>query len=133
MSHPVELPKLAETIQRYRFAYLMTTSAEGAPRAVAVHAVPQAGKLVIRSVGRRTRENLLVRPVVGLVWPPAAEKEYSLIVDGTAAVAGDGVEITPTRAVLHRPAPAPHAGAGSGCSADCITVDTGSAARQAQA
>jgi len=62
---------------------------------------------------------------VTLLWPPAESGGYSLIVDGIAAnVTTDGerrLEVTPTRAVLHRrgtPA-SPH---GSACGSDCIPI-----------
>ncbi len=107
MSIPVELASLANVITRYRFAYLLTTSAKGAPHAVAVTAVLQGGGLVVNGIGRRTRENVLARPAVGLIWPPQSEADYSLIVDGQAVVTNEALQITLTRAVLHRPAPSP--------------------------
>lgn len=125
MSIPVELPDLAATLARYRYAYLMTTSDAAAPHAVAVDVMLQGGELVIEPVGNRTRQNALARPVVGLVWPPQAEGEYSLIVDGRATVTGTALRITPTRAVLHRPAPSPaaeQAAAGSACTSDCVPL-----------
>jgi hypothetical protein len=123
MSIPVELTSLASVIARYRFAYLMTTSAKGAPRAVAVAAVLQGGELVVNGIGRRTRENALARPVVGLVWPPQSEADYSLIIDGQAAVTGESLRITPTRAVLHRPLPSPEPNASGVCGSDCVELD----------
>ena len=134
MSIPVELPSLADVIGRYRFAYLMTTNERGAPHAVAVTAVLREGELIVDGIGRRTRANALARSIVGLVWPPQIPSDYSLIVDGQAAVDGDRVRITPTRAVLHRPAPAAAvegaeaavaAGASGGCGADCVELDPG--------
>src|SRR5215813_5352816 len=107
MSMPVQLPSLANVLTRYRFAYLMTTSATGAPHAAPVAAVLQGGDLVVHGLGRRARKNALARPAVGLLWPPPSEADYSLIVDGQAVVTGDALRITPTRAVLHRPAPSP--------------------------
>jgi hypothetical protein len=115
MSIPVELPNLADAIARYRFAYLLTASAEGAPRAVAVTPVLQGGELVVAGVGRRTRENALAQPAVGLVWPPLSESDYSLIVDGTATVSDELLRIAPTRAVMHRPAPSPQSSTSGSC------------------
>jgi hypothetical protein len=126
MSIPVELPDLAATLARYRHAYLMTTSDAGAPHAVAVNAVLQDGELVAEPVGNRTRQNAVARPAVGLVWPPLAEGDYSLIVDGRATVTGAELRIKPTRAVLHRPAPSPAtvqaAADGSACGSDCVPL-----------
>jgi hypothetical protein len=122
MSITVELSSLADVIQRFRFAYLMTNSVKGAPRAVAISPVLQGGELVVNGLGRRTRENALERSTVGLVWPPQSEADYSLIVDGEAAVVGESLRITPTRAVLHRPSPASTAEASGSCESDCVEL-----------
>jgi hypothetical protein len=122
MSIPVDLAKLAEVIARYRFAYLLTSSERGAPHAVAVNAVLQGGELVVGESGRRTRDNALQRPDVALVWPPQSESDYSLIVDGRAVVAGNGLRIAPTRAVLHRPAAPTQPAAPGACGSDCVEI-----------
>lgn len=122
MTIPVDLPKLAEVMARYRFAYLLTSSERGAPHVVAVNAVLQDGELVVAETGRRTRDNAMQRSEVALVWPPQSEAEYSLIVDGAAVVTGDGLRIQPARAVLHRPAPASKAAAPGACGSDCVEI-----------
>jgi len=124
VSIPVELSGLADAIAQYRFAYLMTTNAAGAPHAVTVSPVLQGGELVVHGTGRRTREHASQRPAVGLVWPPRSATEYSLIVDGIASVGDDGLRITPTRAVLHRPGPS-RTDAPGPCTSDCVEVDVG--------
>lgn len=123
MSIPVELPSLSEVLAGYRYAYLMTTNGKDAPHAVAVGARLEAGLLVVDDIGRRTRENALARPTVGLVWPPADEAGYSLIVDGQATVAGGSLHIAPTRAVLHRPATLAEPRPTGACGADCVELD----------
>lgn len=128
MSIPVELSNLADAIARYRFAYLLTASPNGAPRAVAVVPELQGGELIVHGTGRRTRENVQRQSAVGLVWPPQSESDYSLIVDGTAAVSGESLRITPTRAVLHRPAPTPQSTAPGGCASDCVEIEPGAGA-----
>jgi hypothetical protein len=105
------------------YAYLLTVSDDGRPHAVAVTPVLVNG--VLRAtVGRRTVSNASARPNgVSLVWPPADAGGYSLIADGAASASGEVVEVRPTKAVLHRPAP-PDAGsaeAGS-CGSDCVGV-----------
>jgi hypothetical protein len=122
MSMTVEMSSLANIITRYRFAYLMTTSAQGAPHAVAVTAVLQGSELVVLGIGRRSRENALARSAVGLIWPPQAEGDYSLIIDGQAVVTGDSLQIAPTRAVLHRPAPSPAPQVSGTCGSDCVEL-----------
>ena len=55
--------------------------------------------------GARCR-NAVARPQVTIVFPPAPHADgMSLVVDGDATVAGDHVDVVPTWAVLHRPAP----------------------------
>lgn len=125
MSIPVELSSLANVITRYRFAYLMTTNAKGVPHAVAVSAVLQGCELVVNGIGRRTRENALARPAVGLVWPPQSESDYSLIIDGQATVAGEVLRITPVRAVLHRPASPRQPNASEASGSDCVELGLG--------
>jgi len=121
MSIPVELSSLTEAIARFGYAYLMTTTAQGAPHVVAVFPVLQDGEIVVPESGRRTRENAAQRPAVGLVWPPSSPAEHSLIVDGTATVSGSALRIAPTRAVLHRAAPPRPAPPGT-CGSDCIEL-----------
>ena len=123
MSIPVELETLAEVITRYRFAYLMTVTDKGTPHVVQVAAVMQGSELMIDYIGRRTHGNILARPTVGLVWPPLSETDYSLIVDGRAARVGDSVRITPTRAVLHRPASSPQPAETKSCGSDCMELN----------
>jgi len=122
MSIPVDLAKLEETLARYRFAYLLTSSESGAPHAVAVTPVLQEGELALGQVGRRTGDNAVQRPEVALVWPPQVQGDYSLIVDGRAAAGEGGLRVTPVRAVLHRPAPSPQAAAPGGCASDCVEI-----------
>lgn len=104
MSIPVALPTLGEVLTRYAFVYLLTTSERGAPHAVAAVPRREDGLLVLDEIGRRTRENLTERPEMALVWPPTSMAEYSLIVDGRAALDNERAWIAPSRAVLHRPA-----------------------------
>ena len=123
MSIAVDLSQLAEALARYRYAYLMTSPAQGAPHAVAVYAAVEGDELLVNDAGRRTRTHAHERPAVALVWPPAEEGGYSLIVDGQAQLLGDQLRIRPTRAVLHRSAPAPQAKAEGGCASDCVELD----------
>ena len=123
MSIPVALPELGQAMARYRFAYLLTSPGQGAPHATATAVTLAGGMLHIAGVGRRTRANAEREPAVALVWPPQAADEYSLIVDGTAAIEGEGLRITPTRAVLHRSAPAPQPAAPGTCGSDCVELN----------
>jgi hypothetical protein len=122
MSIPVELSDLAATMARYRFAYLLTGTDQGAPHAIAVTPTLDGSTLVVQGVGRRTGKNLQARAEVALVWPPLETAGYSLIVDGSASVAGAQVRIVPTRAVLHRPAPASEPQPQGSCTSDCVEL-----------
>jgi len=103
----VPADQLADAVARYGFAYLVTVGDDGRPHVVAVSPEPTADGLLLDDLGRRTRANATARPEVTLVWPPGTVEAFSLIVDGVATPSGDTVVVAPSRAVLHRPAPAP--------------------------
>ena len=124
MSIPVALEGLRAAIEeRGRSAYVLTVSHDARPHAVHVP-VEWEGDVLAVDVGKRSADNAAVRPTVSLLFPVRADGDYSLIVDGTAVVAarekGRRLLITPTKAVLHRPAAAPDPA--SPCSADCIPL-----------
>ena len=122
MSIPLALEQLRNETRRFALApYLLTVSDDARPHAVAVAAVWEGDALTME-VGRRSASNASARPQVSLLWPPNEPGGYSLIVDGTAAARGEGrIVVTPTAAVLHRPAASPDA-ARPGCSADCVPI-----------
>lgn len=127
MSIPVEVSGLAAEMAKYRFAYLLSNGDAGtAPHAVAVTPRLEQGVLVLPAAGRRSGSNIQTRPQVALVWPPENPGDYSLIVDGAAEMAADGsVRIRPSRAVLHRPAPAPEPVDPDACGSDCKELELG--------
>lgn len=117
MSIPVAVHELGDEVERYGpRAYLLTTSEEGRPHAIHVEVVV-SGATARCELGRTSARNGAVRPLVSLLWPPIEEGGYSLIVDGEVVVDEAGAvprgEISVTRAVLHRPAPAGAASAGA--------------------
>ena len=122
MSIPVALEELRNQTRRFALApYLLTVSEDARPHAVAV-AVAWEGDALAMEVGKRSASNAGARPQVSLLWPPNEPGGYSLIVDGAAMPSGDGrIAVTPTRAVLHRPAAVPDV-TGAGCSADCKPI-----------
>lgn len=122
MSIDVSLPQLADTLTKYHFAYLLTVGDNQRAHAVAVHATSANDTLLVGNPGRKTHANLAVRPLVTLVWPPTNPSDYSLIVDGVGSMQNDKLVITPTRAVLHRPAPPQTTATGRGCASDCIEL-----------
>ena len=103
MSIAVPLEELAARLVDYPWGYLVTVRDDGRAQTLAVPTVVDSGVLVA-SVGRRTAENVGARPAVTMMFPGPSGADFSLIVDGDARVVDDRVEVTPTWAVMHRPA-----------------------------
>jgi hypothetical protein len=124
MSIPVPLDRLRAALEeRAGRAYVLTVCDDGRPHVV--HGVVRwEGDRLAAEVGGRSAANAVTRPSVSLLYPVRSAGDYSLIVDGSAAVAphdeGRRLLITPTKAVLHRPAPAPDPS--SACGADCVPL-----------
>lgn len=120
MSVPVEFVALAEAVSESGpRAFLVTVNEEDRPHAVAVEVTWDDGALRA-GAGSRTAANIAHRPGVALLWPTLEPGEYSLIVDGTAAIDGTQVVVQPERAVRHR---TPVGASGADPDApSCITV-----------
>ena len=132
MSIPVPLESLRAALEeRGGSVYLLTVADDDRPHAVHVP-VRWEGDALAADVGKRSAANAEARPSVSLLFPVRVEGDYSLIVDGTAAVAsregGPKLLITPTKAVLHRPAAVPDPAAS--CSADCVPLLPASTGRR---
>jgi hypothetical protein len=131
VSVPVAVSDLHSVVaERGLSAYLLTVSDDGSPHAVHV-SLRWDGDALVAVAGRRTVANAGARPSVSLLFPVRTDGDFSLIVDATASIlpsdAGGGVRITPTRAVLHRPAATPDPS--SACGADCVPIRTGTTPR----
>lgn len=122
MSIPVEVGDLGKALEGFGAGYLLTSS-DGKVKVVTVEPSVTDGVVRVEAPGRGTAANLAGNPAVTLVFPPLEQRGYTLLVDGAAELDGDDVRITPTGAVLHRPAahadgpPAP-----DGCGHDCQPV-----------
>lgn len=119
VSIPVEIGDITAALPRFGSGYLLTTT-DGRVKVVTVDPVGEDAGLRIAAPGRGTLANLAANPTVTLVFPPLEPHGYSLLVDGSATVDGDDVVVTPTSAVLHRPAahadgPLPPDGCGHDC------------------
>lgn len=125
MSIEVTAKELAKTVEGFAVAYLLTIGDRPRPHVGAVNATVVDGVVRVEPVGRTALRDVAGQDGVTLLWAPSEAGEYSLIVDGTATIVGDRLDVTPQRAVLHRPAPATSEAAGS-CSSDCVEVPTGS-------
>jgi hypothetical protein len=127
MSIPVALTDLGSALDRYGdAAYVLTSGDDGRPHVAHVR-VARDGDALVVSVGRRSRANVVARPLVSLLWPAVDADGFSLIVDATAGAPStrgepddEPVRLTPTHAVLHRPAPGGPSSAS--CESDCRPV-----------
>jgi hypothetical protein len=103
MSVAVPLDELADRLAAYPWGYLVTVRDDGRAQSLAVPTRLEGGALVA-TVGRGTAANATACPDVTMHFPGASGAEFSLVVDGEASVHGDRLAVTPTWAVLHRPA-----------------------------
>ncbi len=60
--------------------------------------------MVVSGPGRGSVANVGANALVTVLFPPLAQRGYTLLVDGEASVDGEDVLVTPSGAVLHRPA-----------------------------
>ncbi|WP_433681061.1 pyridoxamine 5'-phosphate oxidase family protein [Nocardia sp. CA-119907] len=119
MSAEVRLDELVKVIEQYGLAYLISIGDDARPHVVAVDPVAREDQLRIVEPGRGSRRNISARPALTLLWPPSQPTGYSLIVDGIGALHDDRIDITPTRAILHRAAAPDSAQTDDGCGSDC--------------
>ncbi len=104
MSVVVGLDELEAKTAEYGWAYLLTVRDDARPHVVAVSPSWVDASLVM-GVGRSSALNATARSSITLCYPPVDSTGFSLIVDGVAVVDDELVTLTPTGAVLHRPAP----------------------------
>ncbi len=108
MSIAVELADLPDTIATRGPAAFLITVRDTRPHIVSVSvaispASPTA--MLVVEAGRRTSVNIETHAEVTLLWPYTTEHPgHSLLVDGIGVLTEDGnhLEITPTKAILHR-------------------------------
>lgn len=103
MSIAVPLDELAGHLVSFPWGYLVTVRDDGRAQSLAVPTQFVDGTLVA-TVGRGTTANATARPNVTLLFPGPTGEDFSLIVDGNAVVTDGRIAISPTWAVLHRPA-----------------------------
>jgi hypothetical protein len=119
VSIPVNVDELTAALKNFGSGYLLTTT-DGRVKVVTVDTSGTGSALRVSGPGPGTLANLAANPATTLVFPPLETRGYTLLVDGTAEIDGDDVVVTPTSAVLHRPAahadgPLPPDGCGHDC------------------
>ncbi len=108
--------------------YLLSAAAGGRVKAVTVEPRVLDGLLRVNGPGRGSLANVGANAQVTLLFPPLAQRGYTLLVDGEAVVDGEDVLVTPLTAVLHRPAAhSDGPAAPGGCGDDCHPVGSGRA------
>ncbi len=123
MSIPVDVADLNTALADFGAGYLLSVAPQGRVKAVTVEPRVQDGVLRVAGPGRGSLTNVAAQPLVTVLFPPLAQRGYTLLVDGAAVVDGDDVLITPSTAVLHRPAAhADGPAAPGGCGDDCHPV-----------
>jgi hypothetical protein len=104
MSVLVEIADLPERLREFDRGYLLT-SRDGLVKVVSVRALPEEGGLRVPAPGRGSVANVGDNAAVTLLFPPRTDPGMTLLVDGSAVADGDDVVVTPSAAVLHKPAP----------------------------
>ena len=126
MSIPVDVADLNTALADFGAGYLLTAGAGGRVKAVTVEPRIVEGRMVVTGPGRGSVANVGANALVTVLFPPLAQRGYTLLVDGEASVGGDSSEdvvVTPTGAVLHRPAShSDDPGPPDGCGHDCKPV-----------
>jgi hypothetical protein len=121
----VDFERLADALDGYRFAYLVTVDDDYRVHTVTVEPELRERVMDVGLIGARTRRNVESRSAVTLLWPPREPGGYSLIVDGRAEIADSdddtaALRVVPTRALLHRNADPSTPGSAKGCLHDCV-------------
>ena len=121
MAKTVDMQVLAQTVDDYGFAYLITIADGDHIHTSAVQPTIESESVLIPAPSTHVQANAGQRPKVSLVWPPREPDGYSLIVDGVAQLEGDNLRVVPTRAIQHRPEIIAPPG-GETCVADCVEI-----------
>lgn len=123
MSIPVDLADLNTALADFGAGYLLTAGPDGKVKAVTVEPRIVEGRMVVSGPGRGSLANVRANASVTVLFPPLAQRGYTLLVDGEATLDGDDVVVAPSGAVLHRPAAhSDGPGPPDGCGHDCKPV-----------
>ncbi|MGA8845417.1 MAG: pyridoxamine 5'-phosphate oxidase [Nocardioides sp.] len=123
MSIPVDLADLNTALADFGAGYLLTAGPDRKVKAVTVEPRIVEGRMVVSGPGRGSLANVRANAAVTVLFPPLAQRGYTLLVDGEATLDGDDVVVAPSGAVLHRPAShSDGPGPPDGCGRDCKPV-----------
>lgn len=123
MSIPVDIADLNLALADYGAGYLLTAGLSGKVKAVTVEPRVVEGQMIVSGPGRGSMANVEANASVTVLFPPLAQRGYTLLVDGEAVVDGEDVLVVPSGAVLHRPAShSDGPGPPDGCGHDCRPV-----------
>lgn len=103
MSIPVKLEELGRALDDHDIAYLLTLGPHGV-KVLGVAVSFDGTDLVVATTSAGTARNLAGNATVTVLCPPRDARGYSLIVDGVGRVDREGFRVTPSAAVMHRPA-----------------------------
>ena len=102
----VSVERLMDEVGQWGFGYLLTVSDDSTTHLLALRPLVAGDVLRFDAGGGRACRNANAHPQVSIVFPPGEHSNgFSLVVNGEATVDGDHVDVRPTSAVLHRPAP----------------------------
>ncbi len=121
MSIAVAPEDLADAVEGLGMAYLLTLGDRPRPHVGSVRATVVEGVVRVTEAGGTARRDVSGHDAVTLLWAPREPGGYSLIVDGTATVVEDRIDVVPERGVLHRARSAPEPAAGA-CASDCVEL-----------
>jgi hypothetical protein len=106
VSIAVTIERLMTEVGQWGFGYLLTVSDDQRAHLLALRPHVFGDVLRFDAGGGSACRNAASRPDVTIVFPPGDHSNgFSLVVNGEATVDGDMIDVRPTSAILHRPAP----------------------------
>ncbi len=103
MSVPVPTDQIDRVARHFGSGHLVTASADGRVKVVTVDPEVVGTVLHVRGPGRGSCANVTANARVTVLFPPLEHHGFALLVDGTAVVDGEDLQVAAESAVLHRP------------------------------
>ena len=109
MAHKVDFDDVRRLIGEFGSRATLVTVTESLRPHVVTAMIGIDGDRLVADVGSRTRSNVIDHPGLSLVWNPDGDREYQLILDGTAEHIGEpnqrqvsALRIAVVGGILHR-------------------------------